>query len=162
MSGASKEEKEKKEQEEGFYHHQRKKPLQPPSPGLGTKGPPSVDAQPLREQSRAMGRVQGKEEGPVWSGNALLPPEGSPWGDTQEEEEKEVSNLGCRDVLEEPGSEDSEAEETPSLLEEGGSPPSPGSAFWSEEAGATCHPSASSRGPDQSALRIEEDRKSVV
>ena len=126
----------------------------------GTNGPPSVDAQPLREQSRAMGRVQGKEEGPVWSGNALLPPEGSPGGDAQEEE-KEVSNLGCREVLEEPGSDDSEAEETPSLLEEGGSPPSPGSAFWYEEARATRHPSASSRGPDQSALRIEEFEKEM-
>ncbi|XP_065770189.1 uncharacterized protein C4orf50 homolog [Muntiacus reevesi] len=126
----------------------------------GANGPPSVDSQPLGEQSRAVGRVQGKGEDPVWSGNALLPPEGSP-GDEGQEEEKEVSSLGCRDVPEDPGSEDGEAEETLSLLEEGGSPPSPGSAFWSEEAGATHHPSAPSRGPDQSALRIEEFEKEM-
>ncbi|XP_070314236.1 uncharacterized protein C4orf50 homolog isoform X2 [Odocoileus virginianus] len=126
----------------------------------GTNGPPSVDAQPLREQSRAVGRVQGKEEDSVWSGNALLPPEGSPGGDGQEEE-KEVSSPGCRDVPEEPGSEDGKAEEMLSQLEEGGLPPSPGLAFWSEEAGATRHPSAPSRGPDQSALRIEEFEKEM-
>ncbi|XP_061001535.1 uncharacterized protein C4orf50 homolog [Dama dama] len=127
----------------------------------GTNGPPSVDSQPLREQSRAIGRVQGKGEDPVWSGNALLPPEGSPGDEGQEEEEKEVSSPGCRDVPEEPGSEDGEAEEMLSLLEEGGSPPSPGSAFWSKEAGATRHPSALSRGSDQSALRIEEFEKEM-
>ncbi|XP_043304281.1 uncharacterized protein C4orf50 homolog isoform X2 [Cervus canadensis] len=127
----------------------------------GTSGPSSVDSQPLREQSRAIGRVQGKGEDPVWSGNALLPPEGSPGDEGQEEEEKEVSSPGCRDVPEEPVSEDGEAEEMLSLLEEGGSPPSPGSAFWSKEAGATRHPSAPSRGPDQSALRIEEFEKEM-
>lgn len=127
------------------------------SGSLGTNGPSSVDAQPLTEQSRAIGRVQGKEEDPVWSGNALLPPEVSPGDEGQEEErEKELSSLGRRDVLEEPGSEDSEAEEMLSLLEEEGSPPSPGSAFWSKEARATHHPSAPSRVLDQSALRIEE------
>lgn len=123
----------------------------------GTNGPSSVDAQPLTEQSRAIRRVQGKEEDPVWSGNALLPPEVSPGDEGQEEEgEKELSSLGLRDVLEEPGSEDSEAREMLSLLEEEGSSPSPGLAFWSKEAGATRHPSALSRGLDQSALRIEE------
>ncbi|MXQ88015.1 hypothetical protein E5288_WYG022505 [Bos mutus] len=119
--------------------------------------PSSVDAQLLTEQSRAIRRVQGKEEDPVWSGNALLPPEVSPGDEGQEEEgEKELSSLGLRDVLEEPGSEDSEAREMFSLLEEEGSSPSPGLAFWSKEAGATRHPSAPSRGLDQSALRIEE------
>uniref|UniRef100_A0A8B9XEW5 Chromosome 4 open reading frame 50 n=2 Tax=Bos mutus grunniens TaxID=30521 RepID=A0A8B9XEW5_BOSMU len=123
----------------------------------GTNRPSSVDAQLLTEQSRAIRRVQGKEEDPVWSGNALLPPEVSPGDEGQEEEgEKELSSLGLRDVLEEPGSEDSEAREMFSLLEEEGSSPSPGLAFWSKEAGATRHPSAPSRGLDQSALRIEE------
>ena len=123
----------------------------------GTNRPSSVDAQLLTEQSRAIRRVQGKEENPVWSGNALLPPEVSPGDEGQEEEgEKELSSLGLRDVLEEPGSEDSEAREMFSLLEEEGSSPSPGLAFWSKEAGATRHPSAPSRGLDQSALRIEE------
>ncbi|KAI4585488.1 hypothetical protein MJG53_005722 [Ovis ammon polii x Ovis aries] len=127
------------------------------SGSLGTSGPSSVDAQPFTEQSRAIGRVQGKEEDPVWSGNALLPPEVSPGDEGQEEEgEKELSSLGRSDVLEEPGSEDSEAKEMLSLLEEEGSPPSPGSAFWSKEARATRHPSAPSRVLDQSALRIEE------
>lgn len=127
------------------------------SGSLGTSGPSSVDAQPFTEQSRAIGRVQSKEEDPVWSGNALLPPEVSPGDEGQEEEgEKELSSLGRSDVLEEPGSEDSEAKEMLSLLEEEGSPPSPGSAFWSKEARATRHPSAPSRVLDQSALRIEE------
>ena len=101
----------------------------------GTNRPSSVDAQLLTEQSRAIRRVQGKEENPVWSGNALLPPEVSPGDEGQEEEgEKELSSLGLRDVLEEPGSEDSEAREMFSLLEEEGSSPSPGLAFWSKEA----------------------------
>ncbi|XP_055290327.1 uncharacterized protein C4orf50 homolog [Moschus berezovskii] len=122
----------------------------------GTKGPSSVDAQPLTGQNRAIGRAQGKEEDPVWSGNALLSPDVSPGDEGQEEEgEKELCSLGRRHVLEKPGLEDSEAKEMLSLLEGEGLPPSPGLALWFKEAGATRHPSAPSRGLDRSALRIE-------
>lgn len=84
-----------------------------------------MDAQPFTEQSRAIRRVQGKEEDPVWSGNALLPPEEvSPGDEGQEEEGRRSCPAWVAAMSWRAGSEDSEAKEMLSLLEEEGSPPS--------------------------------------
>uniref|UniRef100_A0A9L0J3L8 Chromosome 4 open reading frame 50 n=1 Tax=Equus asinus TaxID=9793 RepID=A0A9L0J3L8_EQUAS len=131
-----------------------------------TKGPSPAGAQHLAEQGRAVGRVQGTEEKHVWSGSAWLLQEESPGDQGQEEEEQkafhqEGSSPGCRGFLEEPSSEECEANEVLLFVKEGGLPLSLRLALLPEGAKPTSHSQAPSTGQDRSALTIEEFEKEV-
>ncbi|XP_070469395.1 uncharacterized protein C4orf50 homolog isoform X2 [Equus przewalskii] len=131
-----------------------------------TKGPSPAGAQHLAEQGRAVGRVQGPEENHVWSGSARLLQEESPGDQGQEEEEQkafhqEGSSPGCRGFLEEPSSEECEANEVLLFVKEGGLPLSLRLALSPEGAEPTSHSQAPSTGQGRSALTIEEFEKEV-
>ncbi|KAF5927031.1 hypothetical protein HPG69_001664 [Diceros bicornis minor] len=130
------------------------------------KGPSPTGTQLLAEQGRTIRRVQGKEENHVGSGRALLLQEESPGDQRPEEKEEkalrvEGASPGYRDVLEEPGSEESDAKETLFFVEEGGLPLSPRLALSPEGVEPTCHSQALSQGQDRSALTIEEFEKEM-
>lgn len=134
----------------------------------GAQGPSPPGAQLLAEKGGANGTVRCPEETHAWSGPTLLLHEGPPRpGDEGRGEEGvkalhlEGSRPGSREVPEEPGSEDWEAEEVLFLVEERGLPSSLGLALSPEGPRPTSPPWAPRRGHGTPALSRDTFEKEM-